>query len=233
MIVSGIYGPEVWGLPIASYLPIVKPYVSPQTSFKDLWVVFLLGAFFIAHLPECVYNVAKARRAQGLPLAPVFLEWTPIIVFSTSCMAWLGSPHSTLLPKNHLLLFCLTMSLVFGRMTTKIILAHLTKQPFPYWTVMLVPLIGGAVLANGPPLLGFKPVGEWIELQYLRGYFVFALIVYSRWAVLVINAICSYLGINCLTIPRDKLQKARAEQRGEKPGPEKTNGVAIGGRKKD
>lgn len=97
-----------------------------------------------------VLNVIAARRRDGLPVLPVFLEWFPMITFTASCCAWLYSPHSTLLAENHLVLFCLTISFVFGRMTTKIILAHLTKQPFPYWTMMLVPLIIGAVLVNGP-----------------------------------------------------------------------------------
>ena len=35
-------------------------------------------------------------------------------------------------------------------MTTKIILAHLTKQPFPFGTVLLIPLVLGAALVNGP-----------------------------------------------------------------------------------
>lgn len=37
--------------------------------------------------------------------------------------------------------------------------------------------------------------------MYLRSYFVFAFVVYSRWAMLVIDAICGYLGIRCLSIP--------------------------------
>lgn len=161
----------------------------------------LLATFFIAHLPACVYNVVKARRAQGLPVAPVFLEWIPIFVFVGACGAWLYSPHSTLMRENRLVLFCVTMSFVFGRMTTKIILAHLTRQPFPYWTVMLVPLVGGAVLGN-LPRLGLSAVSVGVELWYLRSYFVFALVVYFRWALLVVNSICSYLGINCLTITK-------------------------------
>lgn len=40
-----------------------------------------------------------------------------------STIAWLAAPASTLLTENHLMLFALTTSLVFGRMTTKIILA--------------------------------------------------------------------------------------------------------------
>ncbi|KAL8868819.1 MAG: hypothetical protein Q9198_008055 [Flavoplaca austrocitrina] len=104
------------------------------------------------------------------------------------------------------------MSFVFGRMTTKIILAHLTRQPFPMWTIMLFPLIGGAILGN-LPRLGLPAVTAPVELWYLRAYFVFALVVYFRWAVLVINSICDYLGINCLTItPRAAPnQKANAK----------------------
>jgi ethanolaminephosphotransferase len=140
-------------------------------------------------------------------MAPLFLEWTPMAIFTGSVMAWLGSPHSYLLKENHLALFCFTMSLVFGRMTTKIILAHLTHQPFPYWTIMLAPLIGGAVLAN-LPTFGFEAISHERELLYLRCYFGFAAIVYGTWAYTVINSICEYLGINCLTIPQAGRQRA-------------------------
>lgn len=48
---------------------------------------------------------------------------------------------------------------------------------------------------NSPAITAYQ------ELMYLRAYFVFAFLVYSRWAMLVINAICGYLGISCLSIP--------------------------------
>ena len=197
MILSGYYGPQIWHQPISDLLGHSE--LLGQSSVIDLWIPLILGTFLIAHLPACVYNVVKARRAHGLPVAPVFLEWTPIAVYTASICAWLYSPHSTLMRENRLVLFCLTMSFVFGRMTTKIILAHLTRQPFPYWTVMLVPLIGGALLGN-LPRVGLPPVAAPVELWYLRAYLVFATVVYFRWALLVINSICAYLGINCLTI---------------------------------
>ncbi len=197
MILSGYYGPQIWTQPITDLMRY--PGIFGNSSIIDLWIPILLFSFFVAHLPACIYNVVKARRAQNLPVAPVFLEWTPIIVFTASSGAWLYSPHTTLLRENRLVLFCVTMSFVFGRMTTKIILAHLTRQPFPYWTVMLVPLVGGAILGNLPHI-GLPAVSAAVELWYLRGYFVFALVVYFRWALLVINSICEYLGINCLTI---------------------------------
>lgn len=182
---------------MADYLGY-EEYLGDHT-FLDIWVPILLFSLFFAHMPACIYNVVKARRRQNLPVAPVFLEWTPMAVYTLSIGAWLYSPYSTLLRENRLVLFCLTMSFVFGRMTTKIILAHLTRQPFPYWTVMLVPLVGGAILGN-LPRLGLSPVTAHTELWYLRAYFAFAVAVYFRWALLVINSICAYLGINCLTI---------------------------------
>jgi ethanolaminephosphotransferase len=202
---SGIYGPEIWAIPLSTHFPALAPLLGATTNFRDLWVPFVLGGFFIAHVPACIDNVHKARRAQNLPTLPLLLEWIPIIVFTLSSMAWLGSPHSALLKDNHLVLFCITMSLVFGRMTTKIILAHLTHQPFPYWTVMLVPLVGGAILTN-LPILGIPAITHGTELVYLKGYLIFAAVVYGHWAYLVITAICDYLGISCLTIPREKWQ---------------------------
>lgn len=197
MVLSGYYGPSIWAQPISTLIPL--PSLLGSTSVLDVWVPFLLSTFFVFHLPSCIHNVLVARRAQSLPLFPVFLEWTPMLTYTLSIGLWLYSPHSTLIRDNHLLLFCLTMSLVFGRMTTKIILAHLTHQPFPYWTVLLVPLLGGALLGN-LPRLGLPAVHATTELWYLRGYFAFAAVVYGRWAVLVISSICDYLGINCLTI---------------------------------
>ena len=91
------------------------------------------------------------------------------------------------------------MSFVFGRLTTKIILHHLNEQPIPYWTILLLPLVGGAILGN-LPRLGLPVIDPAAELWYLRTYFVFALSAYLRWAYVVIDKICAYLDINCLTI---------------------------------
>lgn len=216
MMLSGYYGPEIWGQPIADLFGHSDIFGTHKPL--DIWVPLLLLAFFVGHLPACIYNVVQARRRQNLPILPVFLEWTPMIVYTASCGAWLYSPYSSMLTHNRLVLFCLTMSFVFGRLTTKIILHHLTRQPFPYWTILLLPLVGGAFLGN-LPRFGFAAVHPATELWYLRAYFVFALLAYMRWAYVVIDKICAYLDINCLTIKRrDSVQ----------PQPSKTsaNGIA-------
>lgn len=201
MVVSGIYGPQIWSRPIIDLLPY--PQIFGNNSVKDLWVPMLVLSFFLAHLPGCVYNVIAARKKQGLPLTPLFKEILPIVVFGGCNCAWLFSPYSTILTENRLVLYCSTICFAFGRMTTKIILAHLLRQPFPFWTVLLTPLVGGAVLAN-LPLIGLPMVSTLVELWYLRAYFFYAFVIYMHWAVLVINRITTFLGINCLTIRKDK-----------------------------
>ncbi|KAL2002006.1 hypothetical protein VTN02DRAFT_860 [Thermoascus thermophilus] len=201
MIVSGYYGPQIWTHQVTEFIGL--PEIFGEYTFRDLWVTFVLGSFLTAHLPACVYNVVVARKRQNLPVLPVFMEWLPIGVFTGCTLAWLFSPYSTLLSENRLVLFCVTMSFVFGRMTTKIILAHLTRQPFPYWTVLMTPLIGGALLGN-LPRFGLPMVSATVELWYLRAYLLFAFVAYMHWALLVINRITTFLGINCLTIREDK-----------------------------
>ena len=207
MIISGYYGPQIWTYKVADILGFKEVFA--DLSFRDLWVPILLFSFFVAHLPECVRNVVKARRKAKLPILPVFLDWTPMLVYCFGTGAWLFSPYSSLLSNNRLVLFSITMSFVFGRLTTKIILHHLVRQTFPYWTVMLVPLLGGAVLAN-LPRLGLPQITPTLEVWYLRGYFVFAVTAYMRWALLTINKICAFLDINCLTI-KAKTQDPTAE----------------------
>lgn len=198
---AGCWGPEVYSIPVANLLGLSD--IFGDCSINDLWVLIMFGSFMVGHLPVCVYNVVQARKRMGLPVGPLFSEWAQILVFTFSCMAWLYSPYSTLLSENRLVLFSITMSFVFGRLTTKIILAHLTRQPFPYFTILVIPLVPGALLAN-LPRFGLPMVSASLELWYLRVYFIFALVAYMHWAFFVINRITTFLDINCLTIKRDK-----------------------------
>ena len=224
MVISGYYGPQIWTHKVSSVLgPSTVDFLGDIT-IRDLWVPTLLLGFFVAHLPSCIYHVVNVRRSKGRPVLPVFLEWTPMLVFTFSTGSWLFSPYSSLLSHNRLLLFCLTMSFVFGRLTTKIIFHHLTKQPFPYWTVLLAPLVGGAILGN-LPRLGIFRINPTVELCYLWAYFVFALVAYMRWALLVINAMCSYLNINCLTIKAPGTTPKRTSMRLKEKRP---NGLPNG-----
>ncbi|KAK8075244.1 CDP-alcohol phosphatidyltransferase [Apiospora hydei] len=227
MALSGIYGPDIWTTPFIELLGpkflLGYDQLVGEYSIRDIWILLIVGSLVTSQIPFCVYNVVKARRANNLPVAPVFLEWTPMAIYTLSIGTWLYSPYSTLREENHLVLFCLTMSFVFGRMTTKMILAHLTRQPFPYWTIMLWPLVGGAVLGN-LPRFGFAQISADHEYYYLCAYFVFACVVYFRWAFLVVNAICDFLGINALTIPHEKQLENKRKMEQEQQAAAAANG---------
>ena len=221
MFLTGIYSPQIWHTPIPFPTPL--SHVLPaDLTIIDIWIPTIVFTITVGHIPACVYNVYLARRARNLPLSPLFLEWTPFFLLSGTITGWLYSPYSTLLADNHLVLFCVTISFVFGRMTTKIILAHLTRQPFPYFTVLLVPLIAGALLVN-LPLLGYEPWSAEAEWAYLWAYCVGAAVVYARWAYLVVSAICEYLDINCLTITERLLPG------GGKEGVRRSERIAVNG----
>jgi len=75
---------------------------------------------------------------------------------------------------------------------------------------MLVPLMGGALIGN-LPLIGFPAIHPEVEGWYLKGYFVFALVAYTKWALVVIEKICVFLDINCLTIKSKKTGLTKVE----------------------
>ncbi|KAJ2767541.1 hypothetical protein IWQ56_003287, partial [Coemansia nantahalensis] len=109
---------------------------------------------------------------------------------------------TTILVDYHLVLFLVTAGTAFGRIVSKIILAHLTEMPFPSYTVQMVPLAVGAVLS----WFGlFTPLTEFL---FLGSSCVFVIVAYLHWALVVIERFCQFLGINCLTIKQRKhLQK--------------------------
>lgn len=189
MFLTGIYGPGLWQQSLNSIIP-----GAPGILLKDIWVLSVAVSVFVFHIPFCVYNVYCARKTRRDPFLPLLWELIPILVCSLSVYMWTTSPYSIVLKDNHLVLFALGSSFVFGRITTAIIIAHLTKQRFPYWSLPIIPLIGGSIL------VGFGLMTPTAELIYLWLYFIFSVIYFLRYAQLVILTFCRYLDICCFTI---------------------------------
>jgi ethanolaminephosphotransferase len=203
MLVSAIWGPGIWRQPLAELLPSLTQLVKPTTLLKDAFMAMTYLALFFVHIPFCIYNVYKARSAKGLDTASTLLQWLPLGLFTGGAAAWIGSPYGTILRDNHMILFGILCCLVFGRMTTKIILAHLLKQPFPMFTVQLIPLLAGAAIINAP-LVGLQQCSAQQEVKMLWICLGLSTVMYFSWAEHVIRDFTAYLGISCLTIPYKK-----------------------------
>jgi ethanolaminephosphotransferase len=96
----------------------------------------------------------KACERKGVPYIRTMLfdNW-PIALYTVSFYAWATSPYSFILSHQYYGMFLLAAGMVFGRLCSKIILAHLTKSDSPLPSVLLIPLVVGALVANLPGVL--------------------------------------------------------------------------------
>ncbi|KAK9764743.1 hypothetical protein K7432_007524 [Basidiobolus ranarum] len=204
-ILTGLYGPQFWRTPVVNYLGgFTLPFIPQSTNLLDLMFVFMYSVIVFVHSPACFKAVYKACQEKNKSYASTLLQLFSMVVYLVSTYLWLASPYSVML-REHLIFFIITVGIVFGRMATKIILSHVTKSEFPMFTVLIIPIIIGALIVNAPVWFDIKPLHTpTSEYYYLVAFFVFAATAYCHWALLVIDRFCTYLGINCLSIPYKK-----------------------------
>lgn len=197
MILSGIYGPQIW-----------LNAMNDKESFLNVGY-FAIAFFCIGGASMIVSSLLKVRKAciaQNKSFLIACSHLTQMIFCTLAAYFWLKSPFSQIL--NHplrFILFILTTGIAFGKMATKIILAHLTKKPFPYFSGLVVPLFIGSFLVNTiPRLLTINAAWDQIELFYLWAYLVIAIIGYGNWVYHVVKGFCDFLNIGCLCLKNEK-----------------------------
>ncbi|KAI8872025.1 Choline/ethanolaminephosphotransferase [Ramicandelaber brevisporus] len=202
-ILTGVYGPEYWLAPASNLLPFLPPALG-QMQFNHLFVV----TTWILLLPTIywsVINQASAFRAKGASVARVALNFTPFAIFTAAGYVWLE--HSPKMISENLILFLLTVCPNFGYTVGQIIVAHVSKAPFPLFNAALWPLLIGAANASLPALTNGRMqrfMDEKLEAYYLWACFVYSGSLYGHFAITVINQICAYLDIWCLSIKPKK-----------------------------
>ncbi|KAI7907251.1 uncharacterized protein BX663DRAFT_495315 [Cokeromyces recurvatus] len=200
--ISGIYGPMIWKTQLGSMIPSLPSYMQ-QLTLNEAYIWFIGLMFLFTHVPVCFYAMYKACRLKKKPFIRTMLydNWA-IVLYVASFYLWVTSPYSFILSHQHYAIYLLAVGIVFGRICSKIILAHLTKSPSPLPTGLLIPLVLGAIITNLPLYTSMPPIfTPQSEYIYLVCYFILSLVLYLRWAVCVIDSICTYLGIRCLVIP--------------------------------
>ncbi|KAJ1951670.1 hypothetical protein EC988_003980 [Linderina pennispora] len=199
---SGIWGPGIWHVSAATGIPILGSLFPATWEVMDAALFVTVLAAVFGHYGVCCWNVYKACKEQNRSFAATLPQLLQYVAYATSCYVWLTTSVS-IFHSNHLVLFLITSGIVFGRIVSKIILAHLTEMPFPSYTVQMVPLVVGAALSF------FGLFSATTELLFLVISFLFVTVAYFHWALVVIERFCEFLGINCLTIaPRKNRKKA-------------------------
>ncbi len=203
---SAIWGPQVYHLPLSTLSRYQLPAWLGQLTLKNFLTAFAIGACLIGLIPFCMLAVYQDCQKKNKSFRKALGELKFMVYVSLAAYAWLWSPY-TVARQNHFILFHVATGVAFGKMATKIILAHLTKQPFPGYTGLITPLFVGAALFNFVPTI-FPTLDTGMlakaEHAYLWAFLVLALVGYGNWIYHVINSFCSYLDINCLTIKQKK-----------------------------
>ncbi|KAJ3087260.1 hypothetical protein HK102_011473 [Quaeritorhiza haematococci] len=153
LTISGMYGPQFWWQSAVRVVPALKDFVSPETKLLEVILVLMFVLSLGTQVPVSIWRVIEARMKKKQSIAMALLQTLPFLSFVASMYLWAAAPGSTIV-RSHVVLYSVTVGIVFGRIATKIILAHLTKLEYPMFTVLQIPLLVAAILANAPSLFG-------------------------------------------------------------------------------
>lgn len=208
-VVSGIYGTTFWDTGILTFtglenVPWIANYI-PNRGLNEAFMAFG-GVGLAVNIITSYMNVYSAKRqAKEGPFIPL-LYLLPFPISVAIEVFWLSSPsfsRSYILNSPLFLPFLCAWGLQFAHQVGRMILAHVTKQPFPYWDAMWLWSIAGALDANMPLLLNRPPLiqhsPENVKL-FVWTTLAISLFSYVRFCTLVINDITNYLGIACFTV---------------------------------
>ena len=174
-----------------------------------------------------IYNVYATTRSKSKPFSFVsaLSQNIPFALYNLLAAFWILSPHSTLINNSNintgnLIEFALLITFTFGKLGPRVILARLTKSPFPWFNCgAFCPLLGGAILGN-LPLFGLcvklliihsslgllihfhRPLNSNLELWYLRISLVYAMLDFVIWFSLLCQHFMVTLSIGCLSIKK-------------------------------
>jgi ethanolaminephosphotransferase len=151
----------------------------------------------------------EARRARGekarvalLGLLPFFFQWTLIAAYLYV---------NPLILHQHLVPFVFFVGIINAYGVGKMIIAHLTKAPFPFTSILNIPLALGIFDSFGPTFQKYLGIGwpsvlghDVYQISYMFMCLGLALGVYGSFVIDVIYTICDYLDIWCLTIKHPK-----------------------------
>jgi ethanolaminephosphotransferase len=182
-VLTGMFGAEFWDTTVMG-----------GWLLKDVSAVGLIASFIFFSLPTSVYNVYRASKG-GRSFPNSLLNLTPLFSLSLSTGILFYKHSQPTLDCLSLLTGLLTV--LFGRLATLVIYAHLTKLPYPSLPPVCLPLW------LSPLLFSVVDAAVWMK-PFLVVYFVFALLDYSNWVYHTINSFTAFLNIDCFTLPSPK-----------------------------
>ncbi|KAJ2807649.1 hypothetical protein H4R21_000391 [Coemansia helicoidea] len=196
---TGVWGPGFWADDLYAMLRLpsaVAARLPPLTLAHT--VVAVMGVALVPTVHASFTNIARACRAQNRSAALALADAVPFAASIGSVVVWLH--HSPDVRTQHLVLFLNFVGFAFSYIVGRVIVAHVTGAPFPKLNRMHIPIFLGTANSLAPALGLTKLFGGPSEVLLIWICLVYTAAQYAHFALEVIDTICSFLDINCLTI---------------------------------
>jgi len=208
-VITGLYGPSFWDKGILTvikleWIPGITDVV-PNIALNEAFMLF--AAFALAfNIISSYMNVRRATLSKHTSTVRPLLSLLPFVATTGIQVIWLNQPtynDSAIINSAVFVPFLCAWGLQFAHQVGRMILAHITSTPFPWWDWMWIWSVLGAVDANLPRLTGRAPFiqssqANTVIFVYLT--FLISLAAYARFCALVIDDVTGYLGIACFTV---------------------------------
>ncbi|KAF2397365.1 Choline/ethanolaminephosphotransferase [Trichodelitschia bisporula] len=223
-------GGSYWHQPMLATLGVSDFGVIPDWIYALSWVDWYIvygGAMVVVNTLWSAENVLHARRARGQRTRVALLGLLPFFG------AWILIPAYLYLQPiilyHHLVPFVFFVGIINAYSVGQMIVAHLTKSRFPFYNVLVLPLVYAVIDSAGPLMLeqfGFgwpSALGNDIyQVAFMFSCLGLAVGVYGSFVIDVITSICDYLDIWCLTIKHPYVEGKQAQLEHAKDESKKT-----------
>jgi len=198
------YYPGLWAMRIRDVFPnasLIQQY--PWLGEEQMHLIIIVVAW-CGVIPTLIWN-GKAIAGKGKSVASAIVTIVPFIVEAILALVWVFYSPTNIYAK-HTRLFLWSVGFLFCNMICKLMLAHLTNQPYKIMRLVLLPLALAVLLTVAMPLqTGSPPV-----LSEESALYVSCLFHVGFWLHLVcgvINELTTVLQIRCFRIPLIKKEK--------------------------
>ncbi|SNX82428.1 related to EPT1 - sn-1,2-diacylglycerol ethanolamine- and cholinephosphotransferase [Melanopsichium pennsylvanicum] len=197
-------GPLFWDRGILNVTGLAKIPLVSQTlgrfnlPLNDTFLVFaLLG--LLANIAGSYGNVINARKSRNQSTITPLFGLVPLIAQIGFNVYWMNANRAFIISDARALLpFLAYWGITFAYNVGLLIVAHVTKAPFPYWNVTIVWSVGFAIDANLPT--SYIQIDPEMQLRVIYFSLVAAAALYFHFCYHVITTITQELGMACFVV---------------------------------
>ena len=197
-IIAG-YSPHFWTNTFAANFPLLA--YTPIGKLQTHW--FVIGGGWLAVATTALGNMREVAKKQPLLSGPL-LTLAPFAVLWATSLLWIHLSPSSVFAR-HPRVFLLSSGFLFCNLVCKLMLAHITAQPYKPLRLVLIPLLAvvGLVLLLRP--------AAGVEDALLYALLALHVAFWLHFVVSVIREITSILGIYAFSITKRRKEVMAAD----------------------